>query len=335
MPVLKTSMLDNLVAVGLETTYGTASTDIDRGVTSRTDGWTPNVQELATEGVRADRQTLAANQVLYVPSGGVGQVETPWNHSGMLRLCRHMLDAFPASATNVSTGVDSFAFTTNVLGPDPATANSLSFIVGRVGVDGTRWDTAYLGCVPTEWTLSTTAGDPLMLAMTLDYQSDVAPVASSASSYVAPVLTYSDLPYFPWSSCAVTLGGTALEMLSFSFTASRGLNVDRRYLSGNAGKAQPIRGAVPVYSGTIEAHLNAATAALVAAWKSNTVSASLVFTATVGTNIVRLTLPSVQFTGSEPQFALEDHSTVSLPFMVRNAATSATLYVQGPDDDYS
>jgi len=247
---------------------------------------------------------------------------------GMFLLMRDLLDEAGALANvSNSTSMRKLTLKTNSAGPSLATPNSISVMVGRVDVDQARRQTVYSGCTPTDWELSASAGgtDPIQLNINYDWVNRKVQAPSSDSSYSAPALNKLwKGDEYAWPDLVVTVGGVQIGTLSsFTLAVNRGLNVERRYLRGDAAKQQPIRNAAPTYGATLECDYDATTAALLEKWGADGLTGPIVATLTgrndYKTSGASAVYPSIKFTlanakveGAEPEMDLGDLTTIGL-----------------------
>ena len=314
-----TSVLDQMVTVGIESTYATASVGT-RGVYTASDGWEDDVQIIEVDGVRAGREAMMPNQTLHVPSGGTGRVETGFTVDGMSLLCKHLLSTGVAAAVTDTTG-KKFTMASATDGP----SNSYTFWVRRVSADGKKHSTTYVGCIPTGFTLIQAMAAVLQLAVDYDFAESATQVGASPTGEPTPV--YSPNRMFSWQDLAVTAGSVKLgTVTSLEISVGSNLDVDRRYFKGSAVKDRPLRTGVPALGGTITAHLADDAKALVDAWMRGTpmalvcawTAADVNIATSPNTKTVRpsltVTFPAVKFTGSTPQLGVDALTEVNLPF---------------------
>jgi len=315
------AVLDQMVTVGEEAAYGSPSVGT-RGVLSRSDGWEDEVQEVSADGARAGRQAMLPGQTVHVPTGGSGRIEAPLTVDGMSLLIRHLMGA-SAEDDVADTAGHAHSAVSAAGGP----ASSYTFWVRRVASDGAKHSTVYSGCVVTGWSLECASGDAASLMIDYDWASQTTAVGESPAGEPTPV--YPSGRAYTWRDLRVLAGQVVLGTVkSFSFQCDNSLDTDRRYLRGSAVKAMPVRSGVPAYTGSLTCDLDATTGGLVDAWRGGLVRTLVVEWTADDLNIatdpnsdtvrpsVRLTLPSLKFTGSAPQMSLDGLTEVTLPFSV-------------------
>ncbi len=326
MAARRSGIFDQFVAVGAEAVYGASPADFKRVVPSRSDAWPPEVQEINTDGLRPNRQTMQNDQTTHVPVGGTGTVETPIAEDGSLLILRDLLDTVPAMLVDVAdSDGKTMTIETDVVGQPLNAVRSLSYVVGRVGIDQARRETIYKGCTLVDWSLACSVGDVLMATLNYDWVSSVDRVDSLDATYTT--LTLDDLikgPWFTWEKLALTIGGVSLPCFGMELSGNRGLAVDRRYLQGSTTKARPLRGTIPVYTGSFECHLNAATKAIFEKWPDDAQTGPIVLTFTGKTNIatdpamdtvrpsIVITINDAKVTGQQATAQLDGLTTQTL-----------------------
>ena len=337
-----TSILDQMVTVGIESTYATASIGT-RGAYSSSDGWEDEVQVIEIDGARAGREVMMPNQTLHVQTGGTGRIETGVTLDGMSLLCKHLLNTGTANNVTDTTG-KKFTMPSATDGP----SNSYTVWVRRVATDGKKHSTTYTGAVPTGFTLTQAMAAALQLAVEYDFAASSTEVGASPTGEPTPV--YSTSRYYAWQDLAVTVGAQKLgTVTNLEIAVDNNLDTDRRYLKASVVKSQPIRTGVPTIGGTITAHLDDNAKTLVDAWiKGTSMKLVAVWTA-ADTNIatspntktvrpsVTVTFPLVKFTGSTPQMSLDTLTEVTLPFsaVMPTSGHAMTLDIVASDTSFS
>lgn len=101
---------------------------------------------------------------------------------------------------------------------------------------GTNQAFTYEGGKVTEWTLSNSVEDNLMLELGLDFENVSTATALATASYPTA------MDNFTWSGGVVTVGGVAYDITEISVQGNNGLDTDRRQIRGNADKKEPTAG---------------------------------------------------------------------------------------------
>lgn len=98
---------------------------------------------------------------------------------------------------------------------------------------GTNQPFLYKGGKVTDWELSNSVEDNLMLDMGLDFQQVDTATALAAASYPT------NMENFTWAGGAVLVGGSAYDVTEFSLKVDNGLKTDRRQIRANTDKKEP------------------------------------------------------------------------------------------------
>ena len=332
------AQLDQMVTIGEEASYSSTAIGT-RGVLTRSDNWSDEVQEISADGARAGRQAMFPSQNIHVFTGGSGQIEVPMTVSGMSMICRHLLGAAAIASVSKTTG-KRFTVASSPAGPK----GSYTFWVRRVASDGKKHSSIYSGCMVTGWTLACSTGQAAVLTVNYDFADSSTTVGDTPANEPVPV--YSDGRVYTWVDLALSVDGSPFAVVTdFEFTVNNMLNTDRRYLKGTRVKSEPVRQGVPEFSGTMTAHLDDTGRELADKWAGDgTFALTATFTA-ADVNIASdpsadtvmptavLTLPVVKPTGSTPQFSLDSLTEISVPFMayMPSSGNAATLELVASD----
>jgi hypothetical protein len=233
----------------------------------------------------------------------------------------------------------------------PGAANeSLTFVVGRPPADPAAdvmpW--TYTGGVVHEFTLEQEVGDgdsgQLKATFGLDGRNEllegVADDVNPSGGLALPTAAYpaSDFVY-GWPDLEVTIdGGNVGDTRSFAITLAHQLNRERYYMRRSTFKKQPIRTAVPEYSGSLafdfentdiyELVQSSDVVPLVAEWRHRDPNAI----DTGQTFFLRLTA-QVQFSGETPQVSLDDMPNQPIEFMALHDGTNPAVKIEYQSDD--
>lgn len=101
---------------------------------------------------------------------------------------------------------------------------------------GTAQSFTYSGGKVTEWTLSNSAEENLMLEVNCDFAVQSTGVALATASYPTA------MENLTWAGGVVTIGGSAYDLDDFSVSCSNNMNVDKRQVRGNTAKKEPTTG---------------------------------------------------------------------------------------------
>ena len=147
------SILDQVVQVGVESTYGTAVAPT-RAYEAKADTFTRDVEYIQSIGFRRDLQTVRSDRDDTVSLGATGSIECDILNKGQGLLLQHVLGTTSGPTQNGSTTAYKSTFSTDDTGP----TGSYTIQMSRVDSGGTLRPFTYEGCVATafsvvqEWT---------------------------------------------------------------------------------------------------------------------------------------------------------------------------------------
>jgi hypothetical protein len=219
--------LDHQLGVADESTYGTAVTptrffEYDKEGIEESEGRTEgDPLRVGSHHVRHDRFTPYFE-------GASGSVEMAVLTKGFGFWLKHMLGSVattgPAETTVYThTGTEGElygkSFTLQVNRPFHPTGTNQAF--------------TYRGGKVTEWTLSNSVDENLMLELGMDFQQVDTTTALATASYPT------NMDNFTWAGGVVNIGGSAYDVTEISVKGNNGLDTDRRQIRGNADKKEP------------------------------------------------------------------------------------------------
>lgn len=314
-------VLDAALHAGRETTYGTPVTPT-RSFEAQADAHKRVVSYLEAPGMRAGMQALRADRRRQVLDGASGTITVAPLSKGLGMLLRA---TFGSSAIAQEGATTAWTQTHSTAAAGPL-GESLTVQIVRPPLSGATQTFTYHGGKVTDWEFMQKVGENLSLALTMDYEDEsTAEAAASAAYPVDPLTPYS------WVECVVTVAGSAVDVRDFSVKGASALATDRRYLRGASLKREPIRNAVPNYTGVLTADFTDTTAyARFVAGTVVAVSATWTSTTTAGTGFpfkLGITLPAVQFTGDTPEVSLSSLPTQPMPFQVLHDGTNPAVTV--------
>lgn len=325
--------LDASIGIGRESAYGALSATVE-GYEGKADSWKTTRDFVESVGFRAGMQTARADRRNVVNMGGEGELEVDLLDAGAGSLLAAAFDTHTVTANG--TGLRTHVLETSSRMESP----SFSAQMVRPTVDGLNVAYKHVGCVATEWSLTAEVEEAVSLTVTFDFQ-DVSHTSTPAQ-IVAP--TYPAESYaYDWTRASIELtrdgSAVAFDATSLELTGDRGLNVDRRFLRGNALKKKPVRNAMPTYEGTLEGEFTADSLGLYEAFLAGELCG---FKATFagmspGTSLV-IEAPAIQFTGESPEAAVDELTTHNLPFRVLDPGTAGVAAIKvtytEPDPEY-
>jgi hypothetical protein len=320
-------VMDQHVTVGVESTYGTAQLSTVRSYEAKADTFSRDVEYIQSVGFRRDLQTIRSDRDDTVSLGATGSLEFDLLNKGAGLLLQHILGTTSGPTQIASTSAYKTSLSANDIGP----AGSYTIQMGRVDSGGTMRPFTYEGCVATGFNISQDLGSNL--SMTIDFDAENEQVSSGEATPSYP----SSADPFNYTDCVIAIDGTATtNFTSFSLEGDLGMRVDRRFLAGSSTKAQPKRTNVPSYTGTIEAEfknlddynkfVNGTTFGINASWNGANIEGAYNYEFVIS-------LPTCKFTGSTPVASLDDMTTVSLPFVaLQGASTNAVEWTYTSTD---
>jgi len=251
-----------------------------------------DAQRIESGALRTANRVTRSDRWIANRKGAAGSVSHEVHSKGFGLLFRHCLGS--SAITTPATGVNTRDHT-NTLGDD---ANlSLTCQVGRPDTAGTSRPFNYLGCKVTEFELSNSVDELLMLSMELDANDEETTSALGVASYPA-----SD-ELLAFTGATITIGGSQYDVEDIAIKVSKGLNTERYFLRNNSLKKQPF--AAEMAEITVEmtgefesltryaAYQTGAMAQIVATWEGSVIEAAL-------RNSVICTLPLCRLDGETP-----------------------------------
>lgn len=163
--------------------------------------------------------------------GASGSIEMDVLTKGFGWWLKHLLGAVATTGPTETTVYTHTGTVADLLG------TSFTCQVGRpFHPSGSVQAFTYEGGKVTEWTLSNSVEDNLVLEVNCDFQQ-----VSTATS-LATAAYPSGMENLTWVGGTVTIGGTAVPVTEFSLNVNNGLNTDRRYIQGSADKKEQTGG---------------------------------------------------------------------------------------------
>ena len=306
------SVLDQYVSAGVEATYGVAVAPT-RAYEVTEDTWTREVEQLTNTGLRAGKHTQLESRRRPIDLGATGSLAGAVTLNGMGFLLDGLLGGRDAPTQIGSTGVYEHNYQTNTDGPD----KSYTIQVARVDSEGVTYAYDYSGCVATGFNFAANSGAELTYR--IDYAAQGEDINTTATEPVYPA----ENEMYIYSDVSLLINDVLTNSVtSFSFDGDLAMNVDRRFLRGNARRLQPKRNGEPVFSGTLSAEFQGTE--IYDLFKDGT-TFSMSITAQTRTAIsddgnnfpsFNITLPAVRFDGSSPVSSTGDLTTIDAPFSV-------------------
>jgi len=310
-------VLDGHVAAGKESTYGTPVATT-RSFEAQVDPIKRLQTYLQSRGIRRGVQTTRTDRRRAVNMGGEGQFTVDALSKGMGLLLEHVFGS-SAIAQQGATTAWLQTHTTTQEGPVDKSLTVQAF--KPFPTTGGQAFTAHGGKVAS-WELSCEAPEGLLVAtLNMDYE-DV----TTAESEGVPTYPASSKP-FGWPDIAVTVNAVAVDPMRFTLSGNNALKTDRRLMRKNVLKKQPVRNAMPDYTGNLAAEFDSLT--LYNHFVSG-VPVPIVITITgdlieAGHNYeIVITMPECQVgDDATPQMSLEDVGSQPVPFTILHGSSPA------------
>jgi hypothetical protein len=322
------SILDQVVQVGVESTYGTAVAPT-RAYEAKADTFTRDVEYLQSVGFRRDMQTIRSDRDDTISLGATGSIEFDLLNKGAGLLLQHVLGSTSGPTQLGSTSAYRSTFATTDIGP----TGSSTIQVSRVDSGGTLRPFTYEGCVATGFNIAQDLGSNLSFTLNFDAENEQTSTGEGTPAYP------SSADPFNYTQAVIAIDGSAAtNFTSFSLDGDLAMDTARRFLNGSATKSQPKRSGVPSYTGTITAEfasltdynkfVNGTEFSINASWNGAEIASPYNFECVIS-------IPVAKFTGSTPVASLDSLTTVDLPFTVLDNGSSAPITMTYTSTDTS
>ena len=219
--------MDHQLGFANESTYGTGVVvtrffEYESESIEETEGRTEgDPLRLGSHHIRSDRFTPYF-------SGASGSVEMAVMSKGMGFFLKHMLGQVATTGPAETTVYTHTGSEAELLG------DSFTMQVNRPFHPlGTNQAFTYRGGKITEWTLSNSVDENLMLELALDFMQVDTNVAMATASYPTA------MDNLTWAGGVVNIGGSNYDVTEFSLQCNNGLDVDRRQIRANTDKKEP------------------------------------------------------------------------------------------------
>ena len=194
------SILDNALLVGKESTYGTAAA-LSRAYEGKSDSFKRAQEFLTSTGFRGGMHTQLATRSVPVNMGGEGSIEVDVQPTGFGLLFQSMLGGTTAPTQQGATTAYTSTFVSTAAGP----TDSWTVQMQRVDAGGTVRSFTHLGSTMTGWKFTQETDGLLGVEFMFDFQDVVTSVSAGTPTYV------DSLPY-AWTQAAATWDGTAVDL---------------------------------------------------------------------------------------------------------------------------
>lgn len=302
------SVLDTAIGIEEEDTYGTYDAPT-RGYEALSDNFVARDNVIESIGFYGGRHTMVSGRSIKQQRGADGNLEFHLLNKGAGVLLQSML----GTSTGPTQVAATTAYTTTIETDPDLSAASYTLQAQRVTSAGTTLVQTFLGGVVTGWSLEQNVDDFLKLNVAFAFQ-------DSNNDESAASLTYptSTRP-FHWGDCVVSINSTDTDVRSCSLDVDLGVKVDRYFLTGATTPSQPVRAALPRFTGQIETEYVADTIPDLAdagtivpityTWTGDLIEAGQNFSFTV-------TMQACRLGEIDRSAAVEDLPSMTIPFTV-------------------
>jgi hypothetical protein len=224
-------LLDHQLGVKDEVTYGTQVT-VDRFFEFDSESISDDFRRTEGDPLRVGGEgVIRSDRSTPYYGGASGTVSMAVLTKGFGWWLKHML------GTEATTGPAETVVYTHVGTLGSLQGDMFTLQVNRpFNPSGTNQAFTFSGGKVTEWTLSNTAEENLMLEVNCDFAAATTGTALATASYPTAMENFS------WAGGVVSIGGSAYDVTDFSVTGNNGMNVDRRQIRGNTTKKEPTTG---------------------------------------------------------------------------------------------
>lgn len=277
-----------------------------------------DMQRIDSKAVRAGSGFQRVDRRVNNAKGATGEVELEVSSAGFGILLKHIFGAVDAGATP-EDGTTSKVWTFTMADAP----GSLTCQIGRPDVTDVVRPFDYLGCTIPSAEFSCDVDGLLMLKATLDARQEVTGQSLATQSIPAGTL-------FSYVSGTITLGGTPIDVTTWSTKIDRTTKVDRYYV-GTPLKKVPLRNGMFSATGNIECdfdgmtHYNAFVAGDVAELVVRFETLEDIETGVKGA--LEFTCSAIQFDGETPTVGGPELLTQPLPFTVLDNGTDEPISV--------
>lgn len=288
------SGLSGQIGYKAESTYGTGVT-VDRFLPLISESIKPQIQRLESAGIIAGREILDSEQWAAGNKTYAGQVQHELYDHGIGLLFTWLLGA----VSTTGAGPYTHTFTPGDLSDDFFTMQ-----IGRPDIGGTVRPYTYTGCMATGFEIALKQGEIATLGMDVVAQAETTGTALASASYA------SDLLPVTFAHGAVTIGGSAVNVMELTLAGDNGLNVDRRFI-GATTIAQPKRKTKRAYTGSLMMEFEDLTEY---GYFTAGTEIDIVCTLTVGSNTITITMHARVDDPDGPNVSGEENLGITLPY---------------------
>lgn len=280
-----------------ETTYGTAVT-VSRFLPFASESLSLDIERIEAEGIRAGRGVLHADDWY----AGRRMVEGDFSTEAYDRSTAILFAQVLGGVTTTGAGP---TYTHTII-PNPAAVfgRSMTVQVGRPDVGGTVRPFTYTGVKVQSLELSCAAGELAQLSVGVVGRNETTGTALATVAYATSMRA------FTFVQGAVTIGGGAANVKSFTLNIENSFDTDRLFLGGDL-MSEPIVNGLTEISGTAE--LEFESLAQYERYSAGVAPFAMVATFTAGTHTMTITL-NVRAEPTSVNVSGRDVIQLSLPF---------------------
>lgn len=221
-------LMDHQLGVKDESEYATAVT-VDRFFEYDSESITDDFRRTEGDPLRAGGEgVIRSDRFLPYYGGASGTVSMTMLTKGFGWWLKHML----GSSATTGPSEETVYTHTGTLGS--LQGDSFTLQVNRpFNPSGTNQAFTYAGGKITEWTISNSVEETLLLEVNCDFAAVATGTSLASASYPTGMAP------FTWAGGVVSIGGSEFDLTEFSVTCNNGMNVDRRQIRGNTQKKEP------------------------------------------------------------------------------------------------
>lgn len=219
--------MDHQLGFANESTYGTAVT-VNRFFEYESESIESEFARTEGDPLRVGSHHIRSDRFTPYYAGASGSVEMAVMSKGFGFFFRHMMGqvattgpaetvVYTHTGTEAELLGDSFTMQVNRPFHPSGTSQPLTFRGGKI----------------TEWTLSNSVDENLMLELACDFMQVDTATALATASYPA------SMDNLTWAGGVVNIGGSNYDVTEFSLQCNNGLATDRRQIRANTDKKEP------------------------------------------------------------------------------------------------
>lgn len=312
------------IGSGLDTTFGMKAESVF-GTAVTVDAFT----DIESESIKAETMKIESpslgtavmrtRHVKTVTTGAAGDITFPFYNKGMLKLLKQCYGSVVDAQVGATTEY------THTFTPDITAGKrgvSATVQIGRASVDGTVRPFTYEGGKVTAFTIQLEEQGLLKLITTWAFEDETTATGLASVSYLT------NLEMFDWSEATVSLGGSEIDVKSFSITHEWSFDLERRMIS-QVKRKEPIMNGLLTVTGEMTGEFESLThyQSFIAGTQQElifTITGSTIPSASNPYKVV-VTCPAVELTGDTPNVGGPEILEQPLPFRALYNGTDAVV----------